>query len=404
MEIPNTYKGDDYLQLPVLKYFCKEHKLSTTENKAELIGQILDYAAIGDDEQQEVVNWLENVLKEGNKELYVKKAYNLDEVLENEEVIVRKLQSVYNTYEHNVPLINYRNTTEVGLVKVVFEKENEKIKKIELVFSQLFLSGMEEEKVGERVCYPVFVDIYISEGFIIGRSKAKTTLYKVDDEDIIHKINHINTRVIADDIISKIVDLLRIQTDSDERKIKHAISEMQYNLYQKFSYTPEPVKQEIESVRDLSEQFIRQIFEKLSLSPFNLQDAMADIDIFIEKYISINGENEHIFKQDRNAYLVQVKSKDIQEMTTIDTSTDSEKPLQCTDVFFDSKKAITKAKKCENINLCFKRTNSKYYGRSTFNAQFMLGKGSRCGVVKLSRYVEEVDIVNVIQTVFENYG
>lgn len=93
---------------------------------------------------------------------------------------------------------------------------------------------------------------------------------------------------------------------------------------------------------------------------------------------------------------------DEQQMTKIDTSSNKTVPLQCTEAFFDSKKAVVKGQKCRKLNLVFKRTNSKYFPKSNqLTAQF--GTHKTYGYVKLTQYAEEADISNVLQAVFENY-
>lgn len=42
---------------------------------------------------------------------------------------------------------------------------------------------------------------------------------------------------------------------------------------------------------------------------------------------------------------------DEQQMTKIDTSSNKTVPLQCTEAFFDSKKAVVKGQKCRKLNL-----------------------------------------------------
>lgn len=42
--IPYYMSKDEYLQNPMLKTFCKEYNLKTTENKPELLKSICDFA------------------------------------------------------------------------------------------------------------------------------------------------------------------------------------------------------------------------------------------------------------------------------------------------------------------------------------------------------------------------
>ena len=54
-----------------------------------------------------------------------------------------------------------------------------------------------------------------------------------------------------------------------------------------------------------------------------------DLDIFLEKFISINGDREKVFKEDREAYLIKISSDDIMQMTRIYTASTGNRPLQC---------------------------------------------------------------------------
>lgn len=74
------------------------------------------------------------------------------------------------------------------------------------------------------------------------------------------------------------------------------------------------------------------------------------------------------------------------------------RPLQCSETFFDGKKSILNTKECKNLHLCYNRKRG-YLG--CFTVQFSVTKG--WGVIKTYYVPEEDDIQNVLQTVFENY-
>lgn len=91
-------------------------------------------------------------------------------------------------------------------------------------------------------------------------------------------------------------------------------------------------------------------------------------------------------------------SDDIMQMTRIDTASTGNRPLQCSETFFDGKKSILNTKECKNLHLCYNRKRG-YLG--CFTVQFSVTKG--WGVIKTYYVPEEDDIQNVLQTVFENY-
>lgn len=146
------------------------------------------------------------------------------------------------------------------------------------------------------------------------------------------------------------------------------------------------------------EDFVNNIFKRLNLNILNKKKAKMDLDIFLEKFISINGDREKVFKEDREAYLIKISSDDIMQMTRIDTASTGNRPLQCSETFFDGKKSILNTKECKNLHLCYNRKRG-YLG--CFTVQFSVTKG--WGVIKTYYVPEEDDIQNVLQTVFENY-
>ena len=54
--------------------------------------------------------------------------------------------------------------------------------KIEFTFSKLCLYGNVGE-LGDVTVFPVFIEIYMENGFIISRGKAKSTLYPYDENN-----------------------------------------------------------------------------------------------------------------------------------------------------------------------------------------------------------------------------
>jgi hypothetical protein len=177
---------------------------------------------------------------------------------------------------------------------------------------------------------------------------------------------------------------------------------MLYRIYEKYSFTPADVVEKVQSQKDLINGFVNQVFTNLNLDVRNKEKAILDAEIFVEKFISINGNNEDIFKEDRPAYLIKVTADDEIELTKIDTTSDKKVPLQCTEAFFDSKKSVVKSKKCKRLNLIFRRTDETYFLKSN-PLVVQLGTHKNHGYVKTMQYAEEADIQNVLQAIFDNY-
>lgn len=206
----------------------------------------------------------------------------------------------------------------------------------------------------------------------------------------------------AVELIDKIVEIFGFETELDSKKIKNEVYQLHYKIYKQYTFTPEDVVKKVNSQKNLATDFINQLFANLQLDVRNKKEALSDARILIEKYISINGDNEDIFKKDRPAYLIKVASDNESDSTKIDTQSSKTTPLQCTPVFFDSKKSVVTSKMGKKLHLIFKRQNEKIFSKvNPLVVQF--GVKSNFGYVKTTQYAEEVDIQNVLQAIFSNY-
>lgn len=401
LKIPYTFLKDDYIQNPIIRRFCDDHDLDTSGVRADLLNVFYEYAARDQITYNESLKWIMGVLKEGSKEFCYRKIYDINPILKSPELLTGHMKELFpNCLFKN--LLEYRNTHESTLINYEIKvNESKEVVMLSMIFSNLVLEGQERNTIGSETIFPVFIDIYFEEGFVVSRSKAKTTIYEWSESKLLTNENHIDTKKYAANLINKIIGLLGLNSESDNKKVKNAVTQMLYKLYDEYSFTPEDVVKQIQSVKSIYEEFAKKIFTALNLSYGNLANSIKDIEIFIEKFISINGNNEDIFKNDRGAYLVKVVSDDEQDMTKIDTTSARIKPLQCTEAFFDSKKTIIKNKKCDKLHLCFRREKSKYFGNSPFCVQFSVV--TNFGYFKIGQYAEEVDIGNVLQTIFKNY-
>ena len=232
--------------------------------------------------------------------------------------------------------------------------------------------------------------------------KQKSTLYPYDENNRMLFGDKVNTMDYAISAINKIIDMFEFEADTNPKRIKNENSQMLYRIYEKYSFTPADVVEKVESQNDTVNSFVNEIFSDLQLDPRNKEKALLDAKIFVEKFISINGNNEDVFKEDRPAYLIKVSADDEIELTKIDTTSDKKVPLQCTEAFFDSKKSVVKSKKCKRLNLIFKRTDETYFSKNN-PLVVQLGTHKNYGYVKTMQYAEEADIQNVLQAIFDNY-
>lgn len=74
---PDTFANEDesYITIPVLRRFSREKKnenLKTTVDRPELLQNIENYANQSPEKEEEVLDWLDQVLIEGIKDIQVK--------------------------------------------------------------------------------------------------------------------------------------------------------------------------------------------------------------------------------------------------------------------------------------------------------------------------------------------
>jgi hypothetical protein len=401
MKIPEFLDRDDYLQNPIMRRFLKEHKIEFVENRADYINAIGEFADQSKENKREVRDWLLKIVKEGSKEICYRKIHGIEEWHRDPVLVEAKIKEVYPDCPMK-NILTYTNTGERTMIEYhIITNDDDEVTRIDFTFSKLFLYG-ETGKAGDVTIFPVFVEVYLDDGFVVSRGKAKSTLYRYDEKNHFllgeYKVDTMSYAVSA---IDKIIEMFGFETETNAKIIKNENSQMLYRIYEKYSFTPADVEDKVKSQKDVIKGFVDQIFSNLQLDVRNKEKAILDADIFVEKFISINGDNEEIFKEDRPAYLIKVSADDEIELTKIDTTSNKKVPLQCTEAFFDSKKSVVKSKKCKRLNLIFRRNDETYLKGNPLVVQ--LGTHKNHGYVKTMQYAEEADIQNVLQAIFDNY-
>lgn len=401
LNIPHYLQEDDYLQIPIIKRFVKENGIQSQDTKADYINSITEFANKNEQNEQLVEKWLVKIAKEGTKEICYKKVHNIPEIYKNVDILRNKIMEIFPNCP-NKNIVNYNNTEISTMIGYEIISENGDASRIIFTYSSFFLKGKTGEW-GDVTIYPVYIEVYLKEGFVVSRAKAKSTLYKYDDDNrYLIPDNRIDTMGLAMELIDEIIDKLGIESEHSPICEQNAVEQMLFNLYRHYSFTPSDVEESVNSQEQTIETFINSLFSNLGLDIANKPNALIDAKILAEKYISINGDNEEIFKKDRQAYLIKITSDDDLALTKIDTSSQRMIPLQCTEAFFDSKKSVVSSKKCKRLNLVFKREENKYFPASN-QLVVHLGVTNCHGYIKTMQYAEEADIQNVLQAVFENY-
>ena len=403
MKIPSFLDRDNYLQNPIMRRFLKANRLEMVNTRADYIATIERFSDESEENEKVVRNWLLKIVKEGSKELCYRKIYGIGERHKNPLVINEQIRAIFPDCPRK-NILTYKNTDKLEMIDYhIITNRNGETEKLEFTFSKMYLCG-EEGKEGEITIYPIFVEVYLQEGFIVSRAKAKSTLYPYDESNpSTYGSKRVNTMMVAVSALDRIVKALEFSVELDSKKVINENSRMLYRLYDKYSFTPADVEKKINTQKELIDNFVNQLFVNLDLDIRNKEKALLDGRILVEKFISINGDNEAVFKQDRDAYLIKVCSDDESELTSINTKSEKSVPLQCTEAFFDSKKSVVKGQQCKKLNMVFKRSDETYFTGAIRQLEVQFGTKRNFGYVKTIQYAEEADIQNVLQAIFSNY-
>lgn len=400
MKIPDYLDRDNYLQNPIMRRFLKEKNIEFVENRAEYIKALEAYSNVNPEQENELKEWLLKIVKEGSKEFCYRRILGINENHRDPVLVEATIRRNYpDCPMQNV--LEYRNTQDRTLTEYkIFTNDDGEVVKIDFTFSKLMLYG-DAGKLGDVTVFPVFIEVYLDAGMIVSRAKAKSTIYQYDENNrMLFSDFRVPTMDYAVLAIDEIIGIFGFETENNKKIVKQQNSEMLYRLYREYSFTPKDVNEKVEQMAGINRSYVDKVFGDLGLDPRNKERALLDMEILIEKYISINGNNEDLFKNDRNAYLTKVSADDEIELTKIDTTSDKTVPLQCTEAFFDSKKSVVKGKKCNKLNLIFKRVNNMYLKSNPLVVQF--GTNKDYGYFKTIQYAEEADIQHVLQAIFNH--
>jgi len=389
---------ESYIVRPVLQKFCKEHGLKTTENRDNLLNNVLEYATQSDDNKSYVANWVDNILKQGIKHIYLRKIYSKTNeliMLQNENLCQKILQEafadcpmkpiIFSETTENLIMKNYKCKIEDGIVV-----------SISFTFSQLLLENKNFDGTADRIIYPIFVDIDLVNDYVIGKAKSKSNIYYCNPANTIVE----TSRVTTEELILKAIDFVVEKTSlvlEDKERSNSGFKNSLYNILKAFTFTPQEIQHKIDEFNEDLDEFIQITFSRLNIDlQTNLEKAKNDLNIFLEKYISINYPDPEIFTRDREAYPIKLMATD-SEFTRIEEVSIRKEPLQCKEKFFDNKKSTELERTCDRIALCYNRINPTYFGNIPYIVKLEVKKGY-CAV-KFESYVEEEDINNVLSRV-----
>lgn len=391
--LPDTFRenNEDYVVVNAMKNFVKcrpNIKGKLGDNRAGLIKSITDYANESDIAKEDTLNWIDSVVREGIKDIYIMKL--TDESRE----FVKKTENVYEKISEELEkvqinhLCGNRYTEKLSLVRFQVENQDTLVYTFYLCQLVYIFDGVNGAK---KRMFPICVDIYPNEGLIVGRGKPRQNMYKYDVKGFDSKnTEKLNAEYKILHSMQYIVNLLEIRCNGMQEVGWHFKNRL-YRLLDKYTDTPK----EIETLMKQSSTDISAAVEIIAdkiCTRGNREDITSDIMNLIEKYFSITYEDKSIFIKGKDAYPLRIAATD-EEESKVDQKSAREHPLQSKALFFDNKKMMQKNQICDGVVFKFRRKSKKYY-EEEFKVKINI-KNNYCHM-KFFEYTEEVDIQNVL--------
>lgn len=408
-DIPFCFKdrNEEYLTLGKLQEFCKENKLKTSLDKVELVNSIIEFAKVSEENSIRVCEWADPTLKEGIKKIIIFKLNNTRRLMnKTEEEWIQIINERFQVYE-SIPILNYAHKNKISLCGYKFVLNEDKVSKVELKYTILLKEQKKKDQLPISVIYPIFIDVYIDEGYIVGRSKSKSSIFKFQIIEIEgKKKDDITESMNCDKLIGEAVNLTIKKIDVSKEDVPtglHIFKGIIHKIVDETTATPKEIQEKLDEEQECRQNFIKKFLERQKISLLNgdnYKHAVEDLTVLMEKYMSINYNDKDIFTKDRYGYPIQISATD-EDSSSVEETSLEDKPLQCTPIFFDNKKIIQKQKKCDNVIMVFKRTPKTYFTNKTFQAIMEVKRGSMH--IELRKYVLEEDIGNVLSRIIRGH-
>ncbi len=395
-KIPASFRDDyeNYLVMHSMKNFLLNNEIvpKYTMSRADLINQIEKFANESDENLEIVLDWLDEVLKEGIKHIHIRKVNTNSEcwkkLIEMKEIPQKLLLNPdcrhicgNNKYDENVKLVKCeKRETNRGTV-------------LSFYFAELIcIHGPKCEKT---IIYPIFIDIYFKYGLITGRAKSKTSmcLYSREKVNLEERVTTTTSKEIKRcfEFLAETFGIEYIKQEDANEYFKKKF----YTLLNKYTQTPEIIKNKIEEKREKNNKVVDTILGEIcEIDEKYRDDLEADVLNLIEKYLSISYPDKNIFIDGRDAYPLKIIATD-EEESHLEQASGLEKPLQSKAIFFDNKKMMQKNQKCDGIIFSFEDKKKK----ERFKVEMKMER-TDC-FLRSNGYISEEELQNVLFAIIE---
>ena len=394
--IPYTFANEDesYITLPALKRFAKEKRneeLKTTVDRPQLITDIENYADQSLENREVVLEWLDKVLVEGIKEVQIKKLEDslTNEFLQDDEYVSGILEPLLVNSDCRHLCNSYSEMIKLYKYEIVNESENGRI--IKLYFGKM-LSTYDKRHEAALIPYPIFVEIYLDESIIVGRSKSKSGLYKYMENFVLEQATSTTAEKEINNAIKYACEILALQT-ANGFGVGDYFRKKLYLMLENYTKTPKEITDLMDAKKVETEKIVTSVMGEIcNLSGNYYSDVKSNVLNMIEKYFSISYVNKQIFIKDREAYPLRLNATD-EEESRVEQAAAMEEPLQSKAIFFDNKKMLQKSKACDAVVFAFNRINTLYCPKR-FKVKIFVNRDF-C-TLKFTEYTMEEDIVHVL--------
>lgn len=395
--VPYTFANEDesYITVPALKRFAREKKkedLKTTVDRPQLIQDIENYANQSPEKEEEVLDWLDQVLVEGIKDVQIKliddesftaSFINQDEFVEKvlEPLILNK------TNRH----LNKGYTASLGVFRYEITNESVFGRRIRLYMGKL-LCTFDKKHGAATVPYPIAVDVYCDAGIIVSRAKSKSGLYKYEEDFVLEKATPTKSEKETASAIKWVAEKLVLDTRKSF-EAETVFKSQLYNMLEKYTKTPTEIIDLMNAKKTEIDGVVEAVMHQIcNLRTAYREDVKSNVLNMVEKYFSISYPNKQIFIKDREAYPLKLNATD-EEDSKVEQTAALEEPLQSKAIFFDNKKMLQKSRACDGVTFMFARLNTMYCSRQ-FKVKVVVNK-DYC-MLKFTEYTMEEDIIHVL--------
>lgn len=403
--VPYTFANEDesYITIPALKRFAREKKnedLKTTVDRPQLLQDIENYANQSPENEAEVLDWLDQMLVEGIKDVQIKLIDDesfTTSFIDQDEFVEKVLEPliVNKTNRH----LNKGYTESLGVFRYEITNESVFGRRIRLYMGKL-LCTFDKKHGAATVPYPIAVDVYCDAGIIVARAKSKSGLYKYEEDFVLEKATPTKSEKETAAAIKWVAEKLVLNTRKSF-EAETVFKSQLYDMLEKYTKTPT----EIINLMDAKKTEIDGVVETVMHQICNLraayrEDVKSNVLNMVEKYFSISYPNKQIFIKDREAYPLKLNATD-EEDSKVEQTAALEEPLQSKAIFFDNKKMLQKSRACDGVTFMFARLNTMYCSRQ-FKVKIVVNK-DYC-MLKFTEYTMEEDIIHVLFSLIGTTG